>query len=204
MSIDRIYREFFGFSLIIFSLFLFGSLITFSYLDTTEDLLIVDKEFKNNFGFLGALFSTNLFFNFGLVSFYLVFILFYFGLLFFFNYSEKDSYLYVLDNINKFLLGLFSVLLACNIHVSTFLENCIMPENYMHQPVLVYGTFLMNLNTLLPDAVPGKNTIDNICTYHGTSYLTERINGMSKKNCKQSFIRWQTVTTSQAFFSLNK
>ena len=76
MSIDRIYREFFGFSLIIFSLFLFGSLITFSYLDTTEDLLIVDKEFKNNFGFLGALFSTNLFFNFGLVSFYLVFILF--------------------------------------------------------------------------------------------------------------------------------
>ena len=107
MSIDRIYREFFGFSLIIFSLFLFGSLITFSYLDTTEDLLIVDKEFKNNFGFLGALFSTNLFFNFGLVSFYLVFILFYFGLLFFFNYSEKDAYLYVLDNINKFLLGLF-------------------------------------------------------------------------------------------------
>ena len=97
MSIDRIYREFFGFSLIIFSLFLFGSLITFSYLDTTEDLLIVDKEFKNNFGFLGALFSTNLFFNFGLVSFYLVFILFYFGLLFFFNYSEKDAYLYVLD-----------------------------------------------------------------------------------------------------------
>ena len=47
MSIDRIYREFFGFSLISFSLFLFGSLITFSYLDTTEDLLIVDKEFKN-------------------------------------------------------------------------------------------------------------------------------------------------------------
>ena len=47
MSIDRIYREFFGFSLIIFSLFLFGSLITFSYLDTIEDLLIVDKEFKN-------------------------------------------------------------------------------------------------------------------------------------------------------------
>ena len=130
MSIDRIYREFFGFSLIIFSLFLFGSLITFSYLDTTEDLLIVDKEFKNNFGFLGALFSTNLFFNFGLVSFYLVFILFYFGLLFFFNYSEKDAYLYVLDNINKFLLGLFSVLLAC-ISASAFITADYYNFNYL-------------------------------------------------------------------------
>ena len=130
MSIDRIYREFFGFSLIIFSLFLFGSLITFSYLDTTEDLLIVDKEFKNNFGFLGALFSTNLFFNFGLVSFYLVFILFYFGLLFFFNYSEKDSYLNVLDNINKFLLGLFSVLLAC-ISMSAFITADYYNFNYL-------------------------------------------------------------------------
>ena len=130
MSIDRIYREFFGFSLIIFSLFLFGSLITFSYLDTTEDLLIVDKEFKNNFGFLGALFSTNLFFNFGLVSFYLVFILFYFGLLFFFNYSEKDGYLYVLDNINKFLLGLFSVLLAC-ISASAFITADYYNFNYL-------------------------------------------------------------------------
>ena len=130
MSIDRIYREFFGFSLIIFSLFLFGSLITFSYLDTTEDLLIVDKEFKNNFGFLGALFSTNLFFNFGLVSFYLVFILFYFGLLFFFNYSEKDAYLSVLDNINKFLLGLFSVLLAC-ISTSAFITADYYNFNYL-------------------------------------------------------------------------
>ena len=130
MSIDRIYREFFGFSLIIFSLFLFGSLITFSYLDTTEDLLIVDKEFKNNFGFLGALFSTNLFFNFGLVSFYLVFILFYFGLLFFFNYSEKDAYLNVLDNINKFLLGLFSVLLAC-ISASAFITADYNNFNYL-------------------------------------------------------------------------
>ncbi|URQ64740.1 DNA translocase FtsK 4TM domain-containing protein [SAR86 cluster bacterium] len=130
MSIDRIYREFFGFSLIIFSLFLFGSLITFSYLDTTEDLLIVDKEFKNNFGFLGALFSTNLFFNFGLVSFYLVFILFYFGLLFFFNYSEKDAYLHVLDNINKFLLGLFSVLLAC-ISASAFITADYYNFNYL-------------------------------------------------------------------------
>ncbi len=130
MSIDRIYREFFGFSLIIFSLFLFGSLITFSYLDTTEDLLIVDKEFKNNFGFLGALFSTNLFFNFGLVSFYLAFILFYFGLLFFFNYSEKDAYLHVLDNINKFLLGLFSVLLAC-ISASAFITADYYNFNYL-------------------------------------------------------------------------
>ena len=130
MSIDRIYREFFGFSLIIFSLFLLGSLITFSYLDTTEDLLIVDKEFKNNFGFLGALFSTNLFFNFGLVSFYLVFILFYFGLLFFFNYSAKDAYLYVLDNINKFLLGLFSVLLAC-ISASAFITADYYNFNYL-------------------------------------------------------------------------
>jgi len=130
MSIDRIYREFFGFSLIIFSLFLFGSLITFSYLDTTEDLLIVDKEFKNNFGFLGALFSTNLFFNFGLVSFYLVFILFYFGLLFFFNYSEKNAYLSVLDNINKFLLGLFSVLLAC-ISMSAFITADYYNFNYL-------------------------------------------------------------------------
>ena len=130
MSIDRIYREFFGFSLIIFSLFLFGSLITFSYLDTTVDLLIVEKEFKNNFGFLGVLFSTNLFFNFGLVSFYLVFILFYFGLLFFFSYSEKNAYLTVLDNVNKFLLGLFSVLLAC-ISTSSFINADYFNFNYL-------------------------------------------------------------------------
>ena len=130
MSIDRIYREFFGFSLIIFSLFLFGSLITFSYLDTTVDLLIVEKEFKNNFGFLGVLFSTNLFFNFGLVSFYLVFILFYFGLLFFFSYSEKNIYLTVLDNVNKFLLGLFSVLLAC-ISTSSFINADYFNFNYL-------------------------------------------------------------------------
>ena len=74
----------------------------------------------------------------------------------------------------------------------------------MHERDLVYGTFLMNLKTLLPDAVPRKNTIDNVCAYHGTSYFTKRINGMSEKNCKQSFIRWQTVKISQAFFSLNK
>ena len=69
------------------------------------------------------------FFNFGLVSFYLVFILFYL-FVFFFNYSEKNAYLSVLDNINKFLLGLFSVLLAC-ISTSAFISADYYNFNYL-------------------------------------------------------------------------
>ena len=56
--------------------------------------------------------------------------MFYFGLLFFFNYSEKNAYLSVLDNINKFLLGLFSVLLAC-ISTSAFISADYYNFNYL-------------------------------------------------------------------------
>ena len=49
MSIDRIYREFSGFSLIILSLFLFVSLLTFSAQDNVENLLTDSKIYINNF-----------------------------------------------------------------------------------------------------------------------------------------------------------
>ena len=61
MSTDRIYREFFGFSLIIFSLFLLTSLFTFSAQDNVINIFNEDTTYLNNFGYLGALFSNGLF-----------------------------------------------------------------------------------------------------------------------------------------------
>ena len=90
MSIDRIYREFFGFSLIILSLFLFVSLLTFSAQDNIFNAFDNSKVYLNNFGYLGALFSSISLSYIGYSSYYLTLIFFYFGMVLFFSSSSKD------------------------------------------------------------------------------------------------------------------
>ena len=90
MSIDRIYREFFGFSLIIISLFVFVSLITFSAQDNVIDLFSNTKNYSNNFGYLGALLSSTIFSYIGFAAYYLALSSFYFGMILFFSTSSND------------------------------------------------------------------------------------------------------------------
>ena len=90
MSIDRIYREFFGFSLIIISLFIFVSLITFSAQDNVENLLSNSKNYVNNFGYLGALVSSTIFSYIGFAGYYFAVSCFYFGAILFLSSSSKD------------------------------------------------------------------------------------------------------------------
>ena len=90
MSIDRIYREFFGFSLIIISLFVFVCLITFSAQDNVIDLFSNTKNYSNNFGYLGALLSSTIFSYIGFAAYYLALSSFYFGMILFFSTSSND------------------------------------------------------------------------------------------------------------------
>lgn len=90
MSIDRIYREFFGFSLIIISLFVFVSLITFSAQDNVIDLFSNTKNYSNNFSYLGALLSSTIFSYIGFAAYYLTLSSFYFGMILFFSTSSND------------------------------------------------------------------------------------------------------------------
>ena len=108
MSIDRIYREFFGFSLIIISLFIFISLITFSAQDNVNDLLSDTKNYLNNFGYLGALISSSIFSYIGYASYYLVFSSFYFGFILFTSTSSKN-FLERLNFLNNILYSCISV-----------------------------------------------------------------------------------------------
>ena len=108
MSIDRIYREFFGFSLIIISLFIFISLITFSAQDNVNDLLSDTKNYLNNFGYLGALISSTIFSYIGYASYYLVFSSFYFGFILFTSTSSKN-FLERLNFLNNILYSCISV-----------------------------------------------------------------------------------------------
>ena len=108
MSIDRIYREFFGFSLIIFSLFLLTSLITFSAQDNVVNIFNENTTYQNNFGYIGALFSNSLFSYIGLSAYYFCLVNFYFGIIMFFSepsqkFSEK------LTSFNHLLFSLISV-----------------------------------------------------------------------------------------------
>ena len=108
MSIDRIYREFSGFSLIIISLFIFISLITFSAQDNVNDLLSDTKNYLNNFGYLGALISSTIFSYIGYASYYLVFSSFYFGFILFTSTSSKN-FLERLNFLNNILYSCISV-----------------------------------------------------------------------------------------------
>ena len=79
MSIDRIYREFIGVTLVICSIFLFISLITFSPEDDVLNYLPGETNYVNTFGYLGALFSSSLMAYLGHASYYLILVLTYFG-----------------------------------------------------------------------------------------------------------------------------
>ena len=108
MSIDRIYREFFGFSLIIISLFLFVSLVTFSAQDNVNNLLTDSKNYLNNFGYLGALFSSTVFFYIGFAAYYFALICFYFGMILFFS-SSSNNFSERLNFINNVLYSFISI-----------------------------------------------------------------------------------------------
>ena len=108
MSIDRIYREFFGFSLIIISLFVFVSLITFSAQDNVTDLLSNTKSYSNNFGYLGALLSSTIFSYIGFASYYLALSSFYFGMILFFSTPSND-FSERLNFINTILYSCISI-----------------------------------------------------------------------------------------------
>ena len=89
MSIDRIYREFFGFSLIIFSLFLLASVLTFSAQDNVVNIFNENTTYQNNFGYIGALFSNSLFSYIGLSAYYFCLVNFYFGMVMFLQNHQK-------------------------------------------------------------------------------------------------------------------
>ena len=108
MSIDRIYREFFGFSLIIFSLFLLTSLFTFSAQDNVINIFNEDTTYLNNFGYLGALFSNGLFSYIGLSAYYFCLMSFYFGMVIFFTKPPK-TFTEKLTSFNNFLFSLVSL-----------------------------------------------------------------------------------------------
>ncbi len=122
MSIDRIYREFFGFTLIIFSLFLLGSTLTFSAQDNVVDIIIQDNTYINNFGYIGALFSNSIFVNIGLSGFYFCFVIFYFGMLMFFTKPSKEL-TDKLSSLNYFLLSLISIFPLSVFFASFFQET---------------------------------------------------------------------------------
>jgi len=77
MSIDRIYREFSGAVLVIFSLFLIISLFSFSPQDDVQGFLPNETEYSNSLGYLGALFSSTMLFYLGYASYYFAFMLSY-------------------------------------------------------------------------------------------------------------------------------
>ena len=108
MSIDRVYREFLGFSLIILSLFLFVSLLTFAAQDNIVNVFDDSKQYLNNFGYLGALFSLTFLGFIGYSSYYLTLIFFYFGMKLFFSPSSKD-FSERINFINHILFSFISV-----------------------------------------------------------------------------------------------
>ena len=108
MSIDRIYREFFGFSLIIFSLFLLTSVLTFSAQDNVVNIFNDNTAYQNNFGYIGALFSNSLFSYIGLSAYYFCLVNFYFGLVMFFTEPSK-TFSERLTSFNHLLFSLISL-----------------------------------------------------------------------------------------------
>jgi S-DNA-T family DNA segregation ATPase FtsK/SpoIIIE len=121
MSIDRIYREFSGFSLIILSLFLFVSLLTFSAQDNVENLLTDSKIYINNFGYLGALISSTILTYIGYSSYYLALICFYFGMILFFSSSSKNltERLSFINNVLYGLISIFPLTVFCTTFINT-------------------------------------------------------------------------------------
>ena len=108
MSIDRIYREFSGVALVIFSLFLFVSLFTFSPQDNVQSFSNDELSYENSLGYLGALFSSTLFYYLGYSSYYLALLLAYFGLMLFISKPSSNNFERI-NLFNKFLVSMISI-----------------------------------------------------------------------------------------------
>ena len=121
MSIDRIYREFIGVTLVICSIFLFISLITFSPEDDVLNYLPGETNYVNTFGYLGALFSSSLMAYLGHASYYLILVLTYFGVILFISKSSKN-FVEKISTFNKFLLCLISIF-PFALFLSAFFED---------------------------------------------------------------------------------
>ncbi len=119
MSIDRIYREFTGVSLAIFSLFLFVSLFTHSPDDIVQTYITDGENYSNKFGYLGALFSMTFLYYLGNSSYYIALMFLYFGVVLFISKPSSNIFNFI-NLINKFLLSLISTFLLTIFYTSFF------------------------------------------------------------------------------------
>ncbi len=119
MSIDRIYREFTGVSLAIFSLFLFVSLFTHSPDDIVQAYITDGENYSNKFGYLGALFSMTFLYYLGNSSYYIALMFLYFGVVLFISKPSSNIFNFI-NLINKFLLSLISTFLLTIFYTSFF------------------------------------------------------------------------------------
>ena len=119
MSIDRIYREFSGVALVIFSLFLITSLFTFSPQDDVQGFLSDGIEYSNSLGYLGALFSSTMLFYLGYASYYFALILAYFGVVLFVS-STSSNFFERINLFNRFMLSLISIFPLAVFYASFF------------------------------------------------------------------------------------
>ena len=119
MSIDRIYREFSGVALVIFSLFLITSLFTFSPQDDVQGFLADGIEYSNSLGYLGALFSSTMLFYLGYASYYFALMLSYFGIVLFVS-STSSNFFERINLFNRFMLSLISIFPLAVFYASFF------------------------------------------------------------------------------------
>ena len=119
MSIDRIYREFSGAVLVIFSLFLIISLFSFSPQDDVQGFLPNETEYSNSLGYLGALFSSTMLFYLGYASYYFAFMLSYFGIVLFIS-NRSSNFFERLSLFNKFMFSLISIFPLAVFYASFF------------------------------------------------------------------------------------
>ena len=185
MSIDRIYREFFGFSLIIISLFLFVSLVTFSAQDNVNNLLTDSKNYLNNFGYLGALFSSTVFSYIGFAAYYFALICFYFGMILFFS-SSSNNFSERLNFINNVLYSFISIFPLTLFFISFF--NSANTE--------------LSLLSINPGGLAGDNLSVILNTY-ANSLIVGSISGIVFLTL-QYFIFYDLLNSINAFFKTDK
>ena len=185
MSIDRIYREFFGFSLIIISLFLFVSLVTFSAQDNVNNLLTDSKNYLNNFGYLGAMFSSTVFSYIGFAAYYFALICFYFGMILFFS-SSSNNFSERLNFINNVLYSFISIFPLTLFFISFF--NSANTE--------------LSLLSINPGGLAGDNLSVILNTY-ANSLIVGSISGIVFLTL-QYFIFYDLLNSINAFFKTDK
>jgi len=82
--------------------------VTFSAQDNVNNLLTDSKNYLNNFGYLGALFSSTVFSYIGFAAYYFALICFYFGMILFFS-SSSNNFSERLNFINNVLYSFISI-----------------------------------------------------------------------------------------------